>query len=597
MLVVRRGALDMSALEITDEMIDACGFRMFSIPEIARTMVMADHPLGGAYRITGNKRSQMAKYGNAVTPPVSRLLLERLAEVLGGGFTYFDQFCGAGGTAIGATQAGGELVGAVNHSRSAVDDHESNFPQALHDCADVSALTTRQIRAYPVADVLITSPECTFQSNANTKIVKPRPASLFDDGPAASEEQERSRATMWDVCRFVEQALLKGHPYKAIVVENVVEAFKWGADNDGQVFQQWRLALEAFGYRSEIVWLNSMFCPPTPQSRDRMYVVYWHKTVAAPNLQVEPVAYCPSCEKVIYGRQTWKRPDSPVHKRNGMPTGGKYGQQYLYACPDCRGWAIPGAHPAIDVIDFSIPTPLIGERVRPIESSTRERARTGLYKILTEPFAIRLLQGGIPKPLTLPIVTLTARHDLAMVFPVAGNTYETTPGNRARDAGVSPMSTLHQTFDRALVVPNRANNVPKDAGRAPVAPILTGGTIALLRFRQNGDATPVEDPTGTVSARGNHHGIVMRNNSGGSEMSTPIHEPFRTLTARCHQSFIVPYRSTPHGPEESVKTLTTRDRMALVVPPSNNSPARDARLSPSFTQVTETRPMLVELPS
>lgn len=61
-------------MTVTDELIDSCGFRMFTIPEIARTMHMHEHPDGGPYKVTGNKRERMRKYGNAVTPPVPALI-------------------------------------------------------------------------------------------------------------------------------------------------------------------------------------------------------------------------------------------------------------------------------------------------------------------------------------------------------------------------------------------------------------------------------------------------------------------------------------------------------------------------------------------
>ena len=584
---------------VTDAFIDACGFRMFELEEIARTMVMDSHPRGGIYSVKGNKRERMAKYGNAVTPPASRLILERLSEVLGGGFTILDLFCGAGGSAIGAVAAGGELVLGVNHWRSAVDDHADNFPEAEHDCADVSALTTSQIRRYPDADVLWASPECTNHSLAKGALRrKPQAASLFDDGPAGDDEQDRSRATMWDVCRFAEQKLLKGKPFKAIVVENVVDAFKWGADDDGQLFAAWRQALEAMGYVAEIVWLNSMFAWPTPQSRDRMYVVYRLKSINRPNLEIEPVAWCPGCELVVNGRRVWKKPDSPVHARRGTPTGAKYGQQYLFACPDCHGIVLPAVYPAASAIDFTIEAPLIGGRSRPLAPNTYERIRRGLERLLGEPFAIRLLHSGNPKPLTLPVVTLTQRQDLAMIVPIAGNTFERTPGNRARDAAVQQGDTVHTTLDRALVVANRANNVPREADGEPSHPVLTGGTLGVVHLRRHGRLIEANEETvGTVSAKGFHHAVVVRNNRGGAEMSTPTREPFRTLTGRCHQSLVVPYQSEPHEPGEPAKTITTRDRLALLVPPSSNGSCRDAHTDPSFVQVTETRPSLVELPT
>jgi len=211
-------------------------------------------------------------------------------------------------SSIGAELAGAELRLGLNHWRKAIETHSTNFPHADHDCADIGALTTARIRSYPDSDVLLASPECTNHSLAKGgRRIKPQAASLFEDGPSGDDEQERSRATMWDVPRFAEAKLLKGKPYQAIVLENVVDAYKWGADDDGGLFASWRMAMSNLGYESEIVWLNSMFAPPTPQSRDRMYVVFWRKGNRRPNLKVEPSSWCPSCERVVDGRQAWKR--------------------------------------------------------------------------------------------------------------------------------------------------------------------------------------------------------------------------------------------------------------------------------------------------
>lgn len=359
-----------------------------------------------------------------------------------------------------------------------------------------------------------------------------------------------------------------------IVVENVVDAYRWGADDDGGLFVAWRQALTCLGYESEIVWLNSMFCPPTPQSRDRMYIVFWRKGVRKPNLRVEPPSWCVACEKVVAGRQAWKRPERPLETREGKPVGARYGAQYLYTCPDCNGVVLPGAFPATTALDWALPTPLIGERTKDLAVNTRERIRRGLERLAREPFAIRLLQGGVPRPLTLPLITLTQRHDVAMVLPVAGNTFERTPGNRARRGDLQPMDTVAATDPpgcRGLVVPNRAHNTPRLAELEPSAPILTGGTVALVRLRRNGDSRAIHEPVHTVSAGGQHHGLVVRNFSSESETGwecTPAERvPVHTLTGRCHQSLIVPYQSAPHAVTEPVKTVMTRDRLALVVPP------------------------------
>lgn len=71
--------------------------------------------------------------------------------------TVTDQFCGAGGSSIGATATGLELKLALNHWSRAIETHNANFPHAYHECTDISACEPRR---YPSTDILITSPEC-----------------------------------------------------------------------------------------------------------------------------------------------------------------------------------------------------------------------------------------------------------------------------------------------------------------------------------------------------------------------------------------------------------------------------------------------------
>jgi DNA (cytosine-5)-methyltransferase 1 len=114
--------------------------------------------------------------------------------------TITDQFCGAGGSSIGATKAGAELRLAMNHWQLAIDTHNTNFPQADHDCADISASNPRK---YPSTDILITSPECTNHSLAKGKPRRFYEKNLWGD-VLMDPAEERSRATMWDVPRFAD---------------------------------------------------------------------------------------------------------------------------------------------------------------------------------------------------------------------------------------------------------------------------------------------------------------------------------------------------------------------------------------------------------
>lgn len=512
--------------------------------------------------------------------------------------TITDLFCGAGGSSLGAEMAGATGKLALNHWERAIETHNTNFPEMDHDCADVSALTTARIRSYPHTDILLASPECTNHSLAKgARRRKPQAASLFDDGPAGDDEQDRSRATMWDVARFAEQKELAGHPYKAIIVENVVDAYKWGPNDDGALFQAWLSAIRAIGYDHEIVFLNSMFAGPVPQSRDRMYVVFWRKGARKPDLRVKPLSYCVGCAKVVPGIQSFKKLDY---------IWGRYGPQYFYTCPECHQPVIPGAHPAERAIDWTLPIERIGDRDRPLKENTRQRIRRGLERLLREPFAIRLTHGKTPKPLTLPLVTLTTRHDMAMVMPVAGNTHERTPGNRARATDRQPLDTFHGTLDRAMIVPAGGGWGDKASPGSEPMPTQTGTESKALVMRENqrnsnGNATKAADSEamGTICG-GDRFAVVMRNNTprgNPGQMLTPAHEPTRTFTASNPQSVVIPYHSKAaprNADEDPAPTVDTRDRLGMVVPMVRNGRARDTERDVIPTMATEGPPAVVE---
>jgi DNA (cytosine-5)-methyltransferase 1 len=234
--------------------------------------------------------------------------------------TVTDQFCGAGGSSQGVrnlsrSMGGGlEVKLALNHWQLAIDTHNTNFPDTLHDCTDVSACDPRR---YPKTNILITSPECTNHSLAKGKKRKHR-ADLFTSLDPA---EERSRATMWDVPRFAEY-----HDYEIIIVENVVDARYW------VMWDAWLKAMHLLGYDHKCVYYNSMHAHPTPQSRDRMYVVFWKQGNRVPDLNLRPLAYCPQCAKQTETYQSWKKSEVQF---------GKYRQQYVYRCPTCSNIVEP----------------------------------------------------------------------------------------------------------------------------------------------------------------------------------------------------------------------------------------------------------------
>ena len=373
--------------------------------------------------------------------------------------TFTDLFAGAGGSSTGAAQVPGvEVRIAANHWAEAVDVHNANHPNADHICADISQYDPRRI---PSTAILWASPECTNHAGTKGIARAAQAASLFE---APDEAAARSRATMWDVPRFAEV-----HRYQAVIVENVVEAARW------LPFQAWLMAMHSLGYEHRTVWLNSMHAnrwgAPAPQSRDRMYVVFWCAGNRAPDLEAmqRPRAHCPACGIDVDAMQAWKNP---------AKRWGRYRAQYVYRCPSvsCRHQVVePYWLPAAAAIDWSLPGTRIGDRTRPLAAKTRARIAAGIERYW--------------RPFTLE---------------AAGHTYERRPGVRTRDV-MDVMTTLHTTASKALAVP--------------------------VEGRDGKTARPSSDPLRTMTTR-NETGILTPSGGTWNETAEPTSEPLRALTTR-----------------------------------------------------------------
>ncbi len=375
-----------------------------------------------------------------------------------------------------------------------VEDDHSYVADGIvvKNCADISQADPRR---YVRTDVLLASPECTHHSQARGVSRQQQDPALWD---APDPEAERSRATMWDVVRFAEQMR-----YEAIVVENVVDAANWIN------WRSWLMAMEELGYERRILSHNSMH-HGVPQSRDRIYVVFTRKGLKV-DLEMELPGWCGPCDKPVNSRQTWK---------NGR-TIGRYGKQYFWSCPTCGGEVKPPTRGAGEIIDWSIEATRIGDRSKPLVEKTIRRIAAGLARY-----------GWLD-----PVVTAGAGH-----------THERTPGNRAKTLDV-PLSALQTTATHALAAPGSFLVQTAHGGdRRPYGldephPTVTASDdrhSLVVPMRKNGNAYPTWSPLATVTAGGNHHGLLMRNNHGGAEMVTPLDEPARTMTTKGHQSFLAP---------------------------------------------------------
>jgi DNA (cytosine-5)-methyltransferase 1 len=414
--------------------------------------------------------------------------------------TLTDLFCGAGGSSQGAVQVPGvDLRLAANHWQLAVETHAANFPLADHDTANISQV---DFRRYPATDLLWASPECTNHSQARgvSKRTQDAQPDLFGE-VLPDEAALRSRATMHDVPRALEVGILRGRPYKGFIVENVVEAKQW------MYWRSWWSAItQDAGYCAHTVSLNSMHAQgaglPAPQSRDRLYIVGHLRAIRCPDLAkwVAPQAWCPRCESVVRARQSWK---------NGR-TVGRYRAQYVYVCPTagCGRPVEPGWLPAAAAIDWALAGERIGDRARALSVKTLARIEAGLRRY-ARPALVPA--GGTwndtATPVDEPMRARTTRDTEALVVPVEGR-----DGVSARPAA-GPMRAQTARLQDALVVPLRAN----------------------------GHARPAAEVLPTFAAGGQHHALVMRNNTARGDhgyLCTPTDEVLRSLTTAGHQSLI-----------------------------------------------------------
>lgn len=440
-----------------------------------------------------------------------------------------DFFCGAGGSSTGAIQVPGVTVrAAANHWQLAVETHNENHPDADHYCADLSQIHPKY---FPRTTFGWFSPECTNHSQAKgIKRIDAQPDLFGDKLP--DEAAERSRATMWDVVRFSEY-----HRYEMVFVENVVEAAKWAP------FLAWLAAMESLGYNHRLVMLNSMHAQlggtGAPQSRDRLYVVFWRRANRAPDIErvVRPRAICPDCGP-INAMQVFKKPGNTV---------GRYRQQYVYRCPNikCRNQIVePAVRAAAEIIDWSMLGTRLGDREKPLAEKTMARIRAGIDRYWA-PFIVERRHDYRVRGLDEPLSTVTANETTkALAIPVEGR-----EGKQAQPVS-DPMRTMTTRNETGLAFMAELRGGSSDvrAISEPLSTVTASGFHhgLVTTYYGNGATRPAGDPLSTVTAI-ERHALLMRNNTprgNPAQMVTPAAEPMRTLTTEGHQSLLAAERPT-----------------------------------------------------
>ncbi len=495
--------------------------------------------------------------------------------------TIKDQFCGAGGSSHGvrnlAKKYGGgiEVAAALNHWKLAIETHTANFPETYHDCTDISACDPRR---YPSTTGLITSPECTTHSPAggnNHKALKNQ-MDMFNKN-IIDASTERSRATMWDVCRFAEY-----HKYEFIIVENVVEAkTRW------PLFDTWLTAMHVLGYNHKCCYLNSMHFWPTPQSRDRMYIVFWKKGNKAPNLEYTPKAYCAQCERDVNALQAWKQGRSF----------GKYKKQYIYCCPVHGNQVEPYYYAAFNCIDWTDLGKRIGDREKPLAPNTEKRINYGLKKYGKEPFIFHTMYSdqarGVVRSVDDPAFAQTSFTSQAVGIPfIIDDKQQTGIGFRVKSA--TDIVPVVHTDPRLKIITlpfvvqaEQTSHLNANKVTNPLQTQATRQTLGIVShpFLVDGNFDPRSDRTRSIleelSAMTTHqrNGItfpplIVENH--GTSNSKPITEalPGQTtvgtsalFTSDSMNAFLASYHNGSHCTNhftEAIGTIPTKENLSLV---------------------------------
>lgn len=158
-----------------------------------------------------------------------------------------DLFCGAGGSSVGATMAGIEVVGGIDRWPLAAMTFKSNFPNAEVLTTRLERLSSSDIQEkFSGIDLLLASPECTNHTPAK----------------GAAPRSEESRRTAFQVSRIAK--LLSP---RWVVVENVSQMKCWDK------YQTWMHLMSRLGYKAEEQILDSSDFG-VPQSRKRLFILF-----------------------------------------------------------------------------------------------------------------------------------------------------------------------------------------------------------------------------------------------------------------------------------------------------------------------------------
>lgn len=501
-----------------------------------------------------------------------------------------DLFAGGGGMSVAMEMAWGRSPDiAINHNDDALSMHRLNHPQTRHFVADVFEVCPRGATQGRPVGWLHLSPDCTHHSQARGG--QPRSGKI--------------RALAWVGYRWAGQVLPD-----VISLENVKQFQKWGpliAKRDRATGRVVKLD-GSVAEPGERVPVQQQYLVPDPRHEGRTFHAF-RRRLEALGYAVEFRTLCAA----DLGGHTTRERLFMLARRDGLPIIWPASTHFKKPARGQNRW-----NPAADCIDWAIPCRSIFDRPRPLAEATMKRIARGIVKYVLEsgdPFIVNMAHGGKIEPVTGPISTIATEkggcralvaptlvqaahgegsgttkrrgsgaHDILEPvgtihagggsFALAAATlvqtgYGERDGQAPRSLDIGePLGTIVGTGKHAVAAAylmqanGGFNETPGHDARQPMSTVTNTGsqqqlvTAHLAHLRGNCDARDLGEPLRTVSAGGEHHGVVQCTLS-----------PDHATGAERVAAFLMRYYG--EGGQWSdlrrpMTTITTKDRMALV---------------------------------
>lgn len=378
-----------------------------------------------------------------------------------------DNFAGGGGASTGIELATGLSVDiAINHDPAAIAMHQVNHPDTEHYCESVWEVDPREAAKGRPIGLAWFSPDCKHFSKA--KGGKPVEKSI--------------RGLAWVAVRWAATV-----SPRVIILENVEEFQTWGPlgkdgrpdpDKKGYTFRSFVRALNRHGYKVE--WKELKACDyGAPTIRKRLFLIA--RRDGRPIIWPEPTHGDPKSAAVKSGKlKPWRT--------------------------------------ASEIMDWSLETPSIFNRKKPLSKNTMRRIALGIQRFVLnnpDPFIIKVNHSGDffrGQKLDKPLQTVTAKNGWGVVDPVLTQRgYGDPEGQRMLD--------LKKTLGTIT------------AGGSKFA-IATSHLIKLRGTCRDGQT--VMNPMPTITAGGLHVGEVRAflTKYYGSDTGQALSDPLHTVTTK-----------------------------------------------------------------